>query len=465
MNKRWTLILGLMAGIFVACTPAPAKGILQVNIAGLPSGTDANVVATPASGTALTFTSSGPQDADAGDYTIVANEVTAGTQAFTATLDKTTVTVTSDPTTPAVVNVTYKAKAVLGSATPAKTFTSTLGIGSLSFLSSGGPGQGRLYGSGNAATGADPSGRLFVDPATATSAAPVAIPAAQIKAGDGLLELVFNKTSGLLFELRRDVSATFQTLITRYPRDTAFQNVFTPLDFVVTNGYFTSAIAPAGPDRNLIAPTDMALDAAGNLWVVDPTSTARREIPSSPAGRLVCYSAADQTAAAAAAVDSRKIDSPGAIYANAVITGATTLAFDTAGNLWLAAPNRLVRIKPGAGGLACPNLNPVTGPSFPAIDAAAIDRNLTVSQLGSPADMLVEGNNVWVVNAGTANNLLKFDATATTVPATIPTTTITGREGTLTSIAQAADGRLWIGTAGATAPNLGRIYQLPSSVR
>lgn len=468
MKKSWTMLLGLMAGVFVACTPAPAKGVLSVTISGLPTGVDAAVTATSSTGATLSFTKTNSLDADIGTYTITAADVSSSGSTYIGTVTGSPATVTE--TTPGSASVSYALKSTAGAVTPAKTFTAPIGVGSLAFLTSAGTGQGRLYASGNANSATDPSGRLYLD-TTDLSGTGGVVSASQVATAQGLAEIAFNKTTGSLYELIRATNAG-ATLITRYTRATAVSNLFTPLDFVITNGGFTYT-PPAGTpisDYSLLAPTDTAVDNSGNLWVVDPNSTARSKIDgiSATPGRLICYSAADQAAVPAA--PNNRIGTPGVVYYGAAVAGAQTLVFDASGNLWVGAGTgataRLIHINIATLGTgqtpagACPNLDTTSGnPSNREIKipTSAVDRNLTGTSLVGPVDLVISGSNLLVAQS---NNILTIPTTATTLPTTTPTT-IVGLSGNITSLAVDTSNKTWVGTAGASGTGTpGRIYQL-----
>ncbi|MCX7782984.1 MAG: hypothetical protein N2318_05000, partial [Meiothermus sp.] len=332
------------------------------------------------------------------------------------------------------------------------------------------PATGRLYlALFGATTPASGNGVGYLSDAQLQGAS-TAIPSGQIKGDVNVLEVAFDR-SGNLFQLVQGSTAnSSQTLINRYPPNTAQNNAFSPVDFVITNGYFSFTGGCTGGtcrDRNLTSPTDMAFDANGNLWLVDPTSDARvatngGSIPSTaPAGRLICFSAADMAAKVGATPNT--LDTPGIIYHGAAVAGATSLAFDRSGNLWIgasvttpSAARSLRRI--ASSSLSCPNLNPVTqNPQTPEL--ASGDRNYTVTaSVGEPTDLALDpsGNSIWVANR-TGNNLLEFDtSSASSTPTPLKTITITGQPSLAPqSLAFDARGRLWVGGGSA-------VFSLPA---
>ncbi len=319
------------------------------------------------------------------------------------------------------------------------------------------PATGRLYLAGVGASDT-PSGIAYVSEASLQLASPTITLS---RADTAILEAIFDR-SGNLYQLVRGTTANeIRTLVTRFSPATASTIATTPVDFVITNGYFSFTGGCAGGtcrDRNLTSPTDMAFDASGNLWMVDPTSLARVDtnggsIPSTaPAGRLVCFSAADMAAKAGAS--NNTLDTPGIIYYGAAVAGATSLAFDRTGNLWIgasvtspSAARRLTRI--ASSSLSCPNLNPITQtPQTPEL--ASGDRNYTVTAtIGEPADLALDpsGNSLWVANR-TGNNLIEIDASssASASSASVLKTVTVPSQPTLapTSLAFDARGRLWV---------------------
>lgn len=462
MKKALVSILGLLAGVFVACTPSPAKGFLQIDISGLPTGVNASVTV---SGVTDPVTASTTLQLDPGSYTVSASPVTSGTSTYNATVTGSPATLTENNTS--VVTVTYALQNAAGAVNPAKTFTAPFGIGSLAFLNSAGTGQGRLYASSNAATGADIGGRLFLEP-TDLSGADKAVPSGQIVQGtatdtNSLAEILFS-SAGVFYQLRRDAGTTFQTLISRYPRTTAVANNFAAEQFVITNGYFTPSATTT--DRALTLPTDMALDTAGNLWVVDPTGTARAwrgDVTGSPAGRLVCYSKADQDTAAGGAT-AGQIGTPGVIYFDGPVAGAKTIAIDSSNNIWIGSGTgtgaKLYRIS----GLTCPNLNattqdPVVTDLAPLPTGVTVPASLSGTALVGPVDLAISGTNLLIAQSnGTTNNILSIPTTTTTFPTTITPTTINGLTGSITSIAVDSSNKTWVGTS---ATGSGKIYRLP----
>jgi DNA-binding beta-propeller fold protein YncE len=157
------------------------------------------------------------------------------------------------------------------------------------------------------------------------------------------------------------------------------------------------------------------------------------------------------------------LDTPGIIYYGAAVAGATSLAFDRSGNLWIgasittpSAERRLRRI--ASSSLSCPNLNPVTQtPQTPEL--ASGDRNYTVTaSVGEPTDLALDpsGNSIWVANR-TGNNLLEFDTgSASSTPTPLKTITITGQASLAPqSLAFDARGRLWVGGGSA-------VFSLPA---
>jgi sugar lactone lactonase YvrE len=527
VNMRWTALLALLALLLTACPSGGtgAKGQLEITV-NIPagSGISPNVLVSGPGGFSQTISQDGVRSFDSagvGDYTITAQDVTAGGTTYSARVSvgstpgtsstataavtantRTTVTVDYSPALSGLqVNVgnvptntqrvIVRARASDGTTTedtslsgngsvnlnvPNGTYnvsvlavvgTPTTIAASLSSFSASvtapavveasaftaRPATGRLYLAGVGATDT-PSGIAFVSEASLQSATPAV---SQNRADTAIVEVNFDR-SGNLFQLARGTTANaIQTLITRFSPVAASTIATTPVDFVITNGFFEFTGGCAGGtcrDRNLTAPTDMALDASGNLWLVDPTSQARIEtnggpIPATtPAGRLICYSAADL--AAAAAVPGSNIGTPGIIYYGAAVAGATSLAFDRTGNLWMGAvvtaptaARRLTRI--ASGSLTCPNLNPVSQtPQTPEL--ASGERNYTVTAtIGEPADIALDpsGNSLWVANR-TGNNLIEVDANATTL-SILRTVTVTGQPSLApTSLAFDSRGRLWV---------------------
>jgi hypothetical protein len=477
---RWTPLLAVLALLLTACPSAGTQtGQLEVTIT-TPAGVDGNVQITGPGGFVriLAATPPGPLSLNPGEYTITATDVTAAGTTFMGTVSVGASTGTGSTATATVaanarvsVAVVYTARAPSVAVSPSRTFTSTLGIGSLAFLPGSGAGQGRLYAAGNANTPADPSGRLYLEPSDLAGTGG-SIPAGQQTPELGLARLAFSPT-GTLYDLRRDdpprVGDPPRTYINRFTRTTAVNNTFYPVELAITNGAF-----PYGSisDYNLRAPSDMVVDSAGNLWVLDPTSSARSAvdgIPSTPAGRLVCYSAATQSAGIPTPGN---IGTPGVNYYGTAVAGASTLALDGAGNLWLAggtgAGARLVRVQlsalrtgqtpPGA----CPNLEG-WNPDNEVLNLGSTGvSEFSGAALTSPVDLAIFGTNLYVAQSGgTTNNILRLSTSLTSIPADILPITITGLAGNITSLAVDANGRLWVGTAGAPAPNPGRIYQLP----
>ncbi|WP_158539605.1 two-component regulator propeller domain-containing protein [Meiothermus sp. QL-1] len=461
MRLYWFFLFAFWALFFVACSGGgtQAQGQLLITITGLPSGVDADVQVTGPNGfsRALTQSTSPALSVTPGQYTITARDVVAAGRTYTATVSPgTTVSVAASQTTQ--VGVAYAEQTPSGGVDPAKTFTASLGIGSLAFQ----PG-GRLYASGNAAGKTDPSGRLYLTPADLGGAGG-AVPAAQVATEAGLYRLAFS-ASGALYELKRDdLPPASSVYIRRYDPATATANAFSPVELVIPNGAFSFGSPPV-QDYNLYKPSDMALDAQGNLWVLDPESTARSSadgIPNAP-GRLACYSAADQ---AAAIPSPGNLGTPGRIYYGSAIEGARALAFDAQGNLWLAGGSgstaRLVRI--AAGALSCPNLGPSGNPANEelALGASGVTE-LRGAPLTSPVDLAIHGGDLYVAQSDGAslNNILRLSTNATSIPSNLVPITINGLQGQITSLAVDAGGNLWVGTAGAPAPSPGRIYRLP----
>ncbi|MBO1435612.1 hypothetical protein [Meiothermus sp. CFH 77666] len=478
-NLRLTPLLALLGLLLTACPSAntQAKGQLEVTV-NIPtgSGITPNVQVSGPGGFSQTISQEGVRlfdQASVGNYTITAQDVIAAGDTYKAKVSVGSAPGTSNTASAAVtantktsVTVDYTQAPPSGAVNPEKTFTATLGIGSLVFLSSSGDGQGRLYASGNAANKNTPSGRLYLTPANLAGSGG-AVPSVQIAPEDGLYSLIF-AGDGTLYELdRNDLPPTPSTYIRRFARATAVANGFSPTPLVITNGAFSFSTGSGTiQDYNLYKPSDMALDSAGNLWVLDPESTARSSVDgiSNTPGRLVCYSAADQTAAIAG---SGSLNTPGRVYYGTAISGARALAFDASGNLWLAggsgASARLVRIA----SYTCPNL-PTSGPNAGNPDNQELNLNsagvssLSGDKLVAPVDLAVAGTDLYVAQSdGTTNNILKLSTSATAIPNDIVPITIIGLEGSLTGLAVDAEGKLWVGTAGAPAPNPGRIYKLP----
>jgi len=147
------------------------------------------------------------------------------------------------------------------------------------------------------------------------------------------------------------------------------------------------------------------------------------------------------------------ISTPGIIYYGAAIAGATSLAFDRTGNLWIgasvttpSAARRLTRI--ASSSLSCPNLNPVTQ-TPQTLELTSGDLNYTVtSHVSEPTDLALDpsGNSLWVANR-TGNNLLEFStASSSTTPSPLKTVTVSGQPSLAPgSLAFDARGRLWVG--------------------
>jgi hypothetical protein len=473
---RWTPLLAVLALLLTACPlEGTQTGQLAVTIT-TPPGVDGNVQITGPGGFVriLAATPPGPLSLNPGEYTITATDVTAAGTTFMGTVSVGAATGTASTATATVaanarvsVAVVYTARPPSGAVSPSRTFTSTLGIGSLAFLPGSGAGQGRLYATGNATTATDASGRLYLEPSDLAGTGG-SIPAAQLTPEPGLARLSFSAT-GTLYDLRRDdPPPANRTYINRFTRSTAVSNEFYRVELAITNGAFSYGNPPVS-DYNLRAPSDMVVDASGNLWVLDPTSSARSVvdgIPSTPAGRLVCYSAATQSAGIAAG----HIGTPGVNYYGTAVAGATTLALDGDGNLWLAGGTggtaRLVRLRLSeirTGG-ACPEVITATGnPHNELLNVNSPGVTIvTGAALTSPVDLAIFRTDLYVAQSdGTTNNILRLSTGLTSIPADTLPITITGLAGNITSLAVDAGGRLWVGTAGAAAPNPGRIYQLP----
>jgi sugar lactone lactonase YvrE len=530
-NLRWTPLLALLGLLLTACpsTNTQAKGQLEVTV-NIPtgSGISPNVSVTGPGGFNQTISQDGVRlfdGASVGDYTITAQDVTAGGTTYNGkvsvgstpgTSNTATATVTANTKTTVTVDYTQalsglrinvgnvpantqrvivRARAADGTLTEDTSLTgngtvdlnvpngaysvSVLAVvgtsstiaSSLSSFSTNAtapavvdanaftarPATGRLYLAGVGATDT-PSGIAYVSDASLQTASPTVT---QSRADTAVREAIFDR-SGNLYQLVRGTTAdSIQTLITRFSPTTASTVATTPVDFVITNGYFSFTGGCTGGtcrDRNLTAPADMAFDANGNLWMVDPTSVARIDtnggsIPSTaPAGRLVCYSAADMAAKAGAS--NNTLDTPGIIYYGAAVAGATSLAFDRSGNLWIgasvttpSAARRLTRI--ASGSLSCPNLNPTTQTPLTQ-ELVSGERNYTVTAtIGEPTDLALDpsGNSLWVANR-TGNNLIEVDASSgasATTPSFLKTVTVTGQASLApTSLAFDARGRLWV---------------------
>ncbi len=413
---------------------AAALSGLQVNVSNLPANTQRVIVRARASDgtttedTSLTGNGTVNLDVPNGTYSVQVLAVVGTSSTVASSLES----FLTSATAPAVVD--------------ANTFTSR-------------PATGRLYlAIFDTTSPATASGVAYLSDAQLQGSS-TPVPSSQLRLEPSVLRVAFDR-QGNLFELKQGSSAaSSQTLIKRYAPSTAQNNAFSPVDFVITNGYFTlpACSSPPCQDRNLTSPTALAFDASGNLWLADPTSVARIDskggsIPASaPAGRLVCFSAADMAAKVGATPNT--LGTPGVIYYGAAVAGATSLAFDGSGNLWIgasvitpSAARRLTRIPSSS--LSCPNLNPDTE-TPQTLQLASGDRNYTVtSSVGEPTDLALDpsGNSIWVANR-TGNNLLEFSTASTsTTPSPLKTVTVTGQPSLAPrSLAFDARGRLWVG--------------------
>ncbi|MDW8482539.1 MAG: hypothetical protein RML14_11895 [Meiothermus sp.] len=470
---RWTTLLILLGLPLTACPSVrtQAQGQLEVTITGLPPDVDADVRVEGPGGYSrpLSRSTNPPLEVGPGNYTVTANDVSAAGETYSAKVsppgNSNTATVSVAAGQKTQVTVAYAKQTPSpppsGEVNPEKTFAAPFGIGSLAFLGSPGDGQGRLYGTGNAANKDDPSARFYLTPADLGGSGG-SVPSGQIADEAGLYHLTF-AADGTLYELKRDdLPPEPRVYIRRYARSTAVNNQFTPTPLVITNGAFSFSVGSSTiQDYNLYSPTDMALDAAGNLWVLDPQSTARANSDGilSPPGRLVCYSAADQ---AGRISTTGNLDTPGRVYYGSAVEGMRALAFDAEGNLWLAggsgASARLVRV--AAGTLSCPDLNPTTQNPANA-ELATNSPGVTVLSgppLAQPVDLAIAGPDLYVAQP---SNILKLSTSSTNIPADLRPITIAGLQGQITALAVDGGGKLWVSTAGAPAPSPGRIYKLP----
>ncbi|MCX7601586.1 MAG: hypothetical protein N2Z75_06575 [Meiothermus sp.] len=542
-NLRWTPLLALLGLLLTACPSAntQARGQLEVTVNIPPgSGISPNVQITGPGGFSQTISQEGVRLFDpaiVGDYTITAQDVTAGGTTYNGkvsvgstpgTTNSATATVTANTKTTVTVDYTQalsglrvnvsnvpantqrvivRARAADGTITEDSTLTgngtvdlnvpngaysvSVLAVvgtsstiaASLSSFSTTATAPAEV--NANAFTARLATGRLYMALFGATTpasgngvgylsdaqlqGASTAIPSGQIKGDVNVLEVAFDRAGNLFQLVQGSTANSIQTLINRYPPSTAQNNAFSPVDFVITNGYFSFTGGCTGGtcrDRNLTSPTDMAFDASGNLWLVDPTSEAREAtnggtIPSTaPAGRLICFSAADMAAKVGATPNT--LDTPGIIYYGAAVAGATSLAFDRSGNLWIGASSGAARSlkRIPSSSLSCPNLNPTTQtPQTPELTLASADRNYTVTaSVVEPTDLALDpsGNSIWVANR-TGNNLLEFDTnSSSSTPTPLKTITLAGQPSLAPqSLAFDARGRLWVGGGSA-------VFSLPA---
>ena len=111
------------------------------------------------------------------------------------------------------------------------------------------PATGRLYMAlSGATTPTSGNGVGYLTDAQLQGAG-TAIPSVQIKGEVNVLEVAFDRTGNLFQLVQGSAVASSQTLITRYAPSTAQNNAFSPVDFVITNGFFTLSTCSSPPAR------------------------------------------------------------------------------------------------------------------------------------------------------------------------------------------------------------------------
>jgi sugar lactone lactonase YvrE len=405
VSRRFAPIAVLVI-LLVACAQTPQVGSVAVTVTGLPDGVDGDVVVAGPDGFVQTLSATEVlTDLAPGSYTVEGTSVaTAATSAFAATVTGSPATVVANRI--AAVSVAYRVDSgsleIAVTGLPASVAADVTVIGPDGF----------------SATLAGPSRLTGLPPGS------YSIGAEAVRSSDPIVDTIFEVAA---MDVGVEVDSNLEAVATvaYAPRGGSGALWIPHWDTTaIVSGYDRAQLAHSmsGPPAVLLTGASEwresgVFDAEGNLWL------AQQVGPS-----VTMYRAAD-------------LETSGSPEASVSLTGlgaAWTLAFDPAGNLWLAlGSNDLIMLTPEQIGSA--------GSPTPTV---TIDSTV----LSSPSGMAFDAaGDLWVANVTNDTVVMFSSAQLATSGTLLPAVVLDANAGSLsTPIGVAFDvaGNLWVANAG-----------------
>ncbi len=427
MLKRSLTMLAIIWGCLIlsSCSSSDSKTStkLTVNIT-IKTGVSADVKVTGPSGFEEKLTSTRTLDnLTAGEYKIIANDVTTTPTTYSATVDKSTVALSEDQEV--TVNVTYTlvtGELTITIQTPAGTPQVTINgpenftkdLSSTETLQQLTPGTYNVSAKGIIA---NPSNSI-IDTAYNASIDNTSVVVSSNKTSNA--SVTYNQREG---------SGRLWLAIGEDSEDNHMLNSF-EASLLSESGSPEATSSISGEDTTLFEPADIVFDKKGNLWVANFDN-----------GSILKFTPSQQ-----ASTGSPK---PEVILNSSILDKVFTLAFDTEGNLWAGTfADKIVKFTPSQiTSSGSPDPTVVIGRNF----AFGLPRKLTFDSIG----------NLWMSLVNDERIVMHSKAQLVTSAENIAPTIVLAGFNSQSGIAFDAEGNLWVGSP---AENFqGRILKLNKS--
>ncbi len=420
-------ILAIIFGclILISC---PSNGDskttkLTVNIT-IKTGLNANVKVTGPSGFEETLTENQTLDKlKAGEYQIIANDVTDAPAIYTATVDKNTVTLSEGQE--ATVNVTYTivtGELSVTISTPAGTPQVTINgpenftqsLNSTEILQQLTPGAYTIAAEDIIA---NPSNSI-IDTAYDASIDNTSVVVTSGETANA--NITYNQRGG---------SGRLWVAVGEEAEDNHLLNSF-EANLLSESGNPQATSSIEGDNTTLSQPADIAFDAKGNLWIANFNT-----------GSILKFTPSQQT--------STSNSEPEVVLSGSILERVFTLAFDSEGNLWAGTfRDDIIKFTPSQ----------ITDSGSPD-PVVTINRNFN---FGLPRKLAFDSNgNLWMSLVNDPSIVMHSKAQLATSAENVVPTVILAGFGAEAGIAFDAEGNLWVGSS--TENFQGRISKLNKS--